>query len=46
MSKPELCVICGNLATTEYEEQPSCGSPKCEYGIQESIDYLADVGSR
>lgn len=36
------CVICENLATTEYEGQNSCGKPSCDYQIQEGLDFIAD----
>lgn len=45
LSAPVACVICGQLATTEYEGENSCGRPICEFQIQEGIDHLADVGS-
>jgi hypothetical protein len=39
------CVICKKLAVTKYEGHSSCGLPKCEYQIQEGLDYIKDIGS-
>jgi hypothetical protein len=38
----ETCANCDKEATTEYGDEPSCGDPRCEYKIQEYLDYAAD----
>ena len=38
----EKCVICKELATCYYMDNPSCGKVKCEYTMQIGLDYMGE----
>ncbi len=43
----EPCCICGKPSTTDYADDcPSCGSPACEFKMQQAMDYHDEVGNR
>lgn len=41
MSDQLECTECGQPALGEYEGEPSCGAPICEYHIQLGLDFIA-----
>lgn len=49
--EPEVCIICGQPATTRYppdeqEAAPSCGRFSCEIQMQAAQDYHDECGNR